>query len=221
MLINNTIGKKIIMAITGKVLVLFIIVHMIGNLSIYFGGLNAYADHLHALPLLVWIFRLVMLTVFLFHIITGVDLYLENRQAKPDEYAIRKDLRATFASKNMIWTGLVTGVFLVYHLLHFTFRITSPEITAFRIQDAAGRPDVAGMVRQGFQHTAVSAIYVFAVAALFLHLSHGIQSAFQSLGISSERTLPVIVKTGAVAALVLFLGYVSIPVLIYFGLVKG
>lgn len=210
-----------IMAVTGQILVLFIIIHMIGNSAIYAGGLNAYADRLHALPFLIWISRLLMLTVLSFHVIFGIDLYMENRKAKPEEYAIRSDLRATFASKNMVWTGVLTGGFLVYHLLHFTLQVVHPEFAALRNADASGRPDVTLMVIQSFQDTAISSVYVFAVAGLFLHLSHGIQSSFQSLGISSERTLPVIIKTGAVAALVLFLGYVSIPVLIYLGLMKG
>ncbi len=221
MLIKNTVGKKIIMAITGQMLVLFIVIHMIGNSAIYVGGLNAYADRVHALPLLVWIFRLVMLMIFSLHIMIGIELYLENRKAKPEGYAVKQDLRATFASKNMLWTGLLTGAFLVYHLLHFTFQVINPEIAALRIHDAAGRPDVSGMVLQSFQNPAVSSVYIFAVIMLSLHLSHGIQSSFQTLGISNERTLPGIIKTGSVAALVLFLGYVSIPLLIFIGVMKG
>lgn len=209
------------MAVTGQMLVLFIVIHMLGNSAIYAGGLNAYAERLHSLPALVWTFRLVMLTMFSLHIYFGIELYLENRKAKPEQYAVKKDLRTTFAAKNMVWTGLLTGVFLVYHLLHFTIQIIHPESAALSNSDASGLPDVSGMVVQSFQDAGVSAVYVFAVTALFLHLSHGIQSSFQSMGISSERTLPVIIKTGAISALVLFIGYVSIPVLIYIGLVKG
>ncbi len=118
------------MAVTGQVMVLFIIAHALGNSTIYFNWLNAYAEHLHDLPPLVWLYRIIMLTLFSVHVIIGIQLYLENRAAKPKAYAVQKRLSTTFAGKTMIWTGLLIASFLVYHLLHFTIQVINPEISA-------------------------------------------------------------------------------------------
>lgn len=143
------------MSITGQLLIIFVIVHMIGNSSIFLGadGINAYAKHLHDLPPLVWIFRLVMLTAVAIHIIYGIQVTLENNKANAKSYAVQNHLKATFASKNMIWTGLLIGAFVIYHLLHFTLHITNPEISAGLAGnfDALQRPDVFKMVVLSFQ----------------------------------------------------------------------
>jgi succinate dehydrogenase / fumarate reductase cytochrome b subunit len=219
-LLSNTVGKKILMAVTGQILILFIIAHVIGNSTIYFSGLNAYAEHLHALAALVWANRFVMLVVISVHIFFGISLTLENHSAKYEKYAVTKSLRATFASRNMIWTGLVIGGFLVYHLLHFTLQVTNPATAASANLDAAGRPDVYGMVLAGFQNTWISIIYVASMVALLLHLSHGIQSSFQSLGLNNDNTLPVYEKIGNTMAYVLFIAYIAIPVIIVIGLMS-
>ncbi len=209
------------MAVTGQILVLFAIAHVIGNSTIYFGALNAYAEHLHALAALVWANRMVMLAVISIHLYFGISLTLENMEAKPEKYAVKKSLRTTFASKNMIWTGCAIGVFLVYHLLHFTFQITDPATAASVNLDAAGRPDVFAMVLAGFQSALITLIYIVSMAALLLHLSHGIQSSFQSLGLNNEHALPFFEKTGQVMAYVLFIAFISIPVIIVIGIMKG
>ncbi len=220
-LLFSSVGKKVLMAVTGQVLVLFVIAHVIGNSTIYFGALNSYAEHLHALAVLVWANRFVMLAVISIHIFFGISLTLENRAAKPEQYAVKKSLRMTFASKNMIWTGLVIGAFLVYHLLHFTFQITDPATSASANFDTAGRPDVLAMVLAGFQNALISLIYIVSMAGLLLHLSHGIQSSFQSLGLNNEHALPFFEKAGSVMAYVLFAAFISIPVMILIGLMKG
>ena len=209
------------MALSGQLMVLFVVVHVIGNSTIYFEGLNSYAEKLHALPLLVWIFRSVMVLAFALHVFYGVQLTLENRAANPEKYAVSNNLRATFASKNMIWTGLVVGAFLLYHLLHFTVQVTDPDISARMMTDSLGRPDVAGMVIQSFQQSLISFVYIGAMAALLLHLMHGIQSSFQTLGLNSERTMTAVTRAGTVAAIALFLGYIAIPVVIILGIMKG
>jgi succinate dehydrogenase / fumarate reductase cytochrome b subunit len=219
-LLSSTVGKKILMAVTGQILILFIIAHVVGNSTIYFGALNAYAEHLHALAALVWANRFVMLAVISLHIFLGISLTLENNSAKFEKYAVTKSLRATFASKNMIWTGLVIGSFLVYHLLHFTFQVTDPATAASANLDSAGRPDVFGMVLAGFQNALISLIYIVSMVALLLHLSHGIQSSFQSLGLNNENAMPVFEKIGNTMAYVLFIAFISIPVIIVIGLMS-
>lgn len=209
------------MAISGQAMILFVVFHLLGNSTIYFSWLNAYAKQLHDLPPLVWISRLALLTLFSFHVIGGIQLYLENRAAKPQGYTVRKNIRSSFGSRNMLWTGLVIGAFLVYHLLHFTIQAVNPASSAKLNPDALGRPDVYSMVVLNLKEPAVAGIYILAMLALFFHLSHSIQSSFQTLGLNNERTLSVIEKAGLFAAIILFIGYVSIPVFILIGIVNG
>lgn len=221
MFITSQVGKKLLMAVSGQLMILFVCIHMLGNSTIFFGGLNAYAAKLHSLPLLVWMTRLLMFASLSIHVIFGLSLYLENRRAKPASYAVKKNLRASFASKNMVWTGAFIGAFLIYHLFHFTVQSIYPEQGASVNLDALGRPDVARMVFASFQVPAQVLIYIAAVASLLLHLTHGIQSSVQSLGMNSDRSLPLIERSGAIVAAVLFLGYLAVPLIILLGILKG
>jgi succinate dehydrogenase / fumarate reductase cytochrome b subunit len=221
--LKNTVGKKLVMAVTGFGTVGFVVVHLLGNSSVFIGpdGINAYAAKLHSLGPLVWLFRLMMIVLFSFHVFFGVQLTLENNRAKPDSYTVKRSLKATFAGKSMIWTGAIIGAFLIYHLLQFTFQVTNPEISAARNFDAAGRPDVFRMVVLSLQNFTISLLYVIGMGALVLHLTHGIQSFFQTFGLNNDRTLPVISRAGMVMALIIFLGYISIPLVIFLRIVKG
>ncbi|MBC8413538.1 hypothetical protein H8E50_07695 [bacterium] len=113
---KNLVGQKILMAVSGLFMTLFLTAHLLGNMTIYTGGLNAYAEQLHALVPLVWISRISMLTLLLLHIYFAIKLTLENRDAKPVGYAVSKNIRSTFASRNMIWSGLAVAIFIIYHL---------------------------------------------------------------------------------------------------------
>lgn len=221
--LKSTVGRKLLMAITGFAMVGFVMVHLLGNSSIYIGleGINAYASKLQGLGPFVWAFRLLMLALFSVHVFFGIQLTLENRAAKPLSYAVKKTLNTTFAGKNMIWTGLIIAAFLVYHLLHFTIHITNPEISSGVNIDASGRPDVFKMVVLSFQNTAISLIYIGAMIALVLHLFHGIQSLFQTLGLNNDRILPIITKAGKIASAIIFLGYIFIPIVIFAGILKN
>jgi succinate dehydrogenase / fumarate reductase cytochrome b subunit len=176
---------------------------------------------LQSLGPLVWVFRLTLLTVFVLHVLFGVVLTLESRAARPQRYAVTRHFRSTIAGRTMIWTGLFFGAFLVFHLLHFTFHIITPELSARAHFDLMGRPDVFSMVVRSFQRYLFPAVYVIGVAALVLHLSHGIQSLFQTTGLNNDRTLPVISKAGRIAAVILLLGYVSIPLAIFTGVFRN
>src|ERR1700690_3212391 len=120
---QTTVGRKILMAFTGQMMLVFVIIHLLGNTTVYFRNLNAYAAALHAMPVLVWLFRLFMASMLCLHVYLGIVLTLENKKAKPLAYAVNTQLSATFAGRNMIWTGTLLGIFLVYHLLHFTIQI--------------------------------------------------------------------------------------------------
>lgn len=218
--LTSSIGRKILMAISGLCLVLFAMIHLIGNTTIFGwipGGINAYAHHLHAFPPLVWAFRAVMLTFVGVHILYGIQLTIENRGGRPRQYAVKTTKKASFASENMIWTGLLIGAFIVYHLLHFTAKVV-PGMEL--VMNAEGVVDVFAMVVSGFRNVFVSLIYIAAMVALFLHLSHGIQSMFQTFGLSNDKILPTLVKAGALVALVLLVGYVSVPALIFLNILK-
>ncbi len=218
-LFSDSIGRKAVMAVTGLLMVLFVVGHLLGNLTIFAGpnGINSYAEHLHALPPVVWGTRIVMGLAVIFHIILSIQITLENWAAKPDKYAVKKSLRATFASKNMIWTGVLLGAFIVYHLLHFTFRVTPNLVLG---TDALGRFDVYTMVVLSLAGALIGIIYIAAMAALFLHLSHGVQSLFQTLGLSTAKLLPKYGTFGTVLSGLFFAGFAAIPAVILVGILK-
>lgn len=203
-------------------MIAFVAAHLLGNTSMYYGpdGINAYAKALHRFSSLIWAFRLTLLAMFSLHIFYGIQLTLENRTAKPQGYALNGNIQTTFASRNMIWTGLLIVAFVVYHLLHFTFQVTNPDISAISHLDAMGRPDVFTMVVFSFRNFFISLVYICAMFALGLHLSHSIQSAFQTIGLNSEKTFPAIRKGGTLAAIIIFLGFAAFPLVILAGLLQ-
>ncbi len=215
-LFSDSIGRKAVMAVTGMLMVLFVVGHLLGNLSVFAGadGINAYAVKLRELGPLLWIFRVVMIVSVVLHVILSIQITLENSAAKPTRYAVKKSLKATFASKNMIWTGLIIGAFVTYHLLQFTFHVTPDVVVG---EDTAGRFDVFTMLTTSLRSAPIAAVYVIALVALFLHLSHGIQSTFQTMGWSNAKLLPEYGRWGKVVSGLFLIGYGSIPVLVLIG----
>src|SRR5512134_2052509 len=214
---TSSVGRKVLMGGTGLIMVLFVIVHLLGNSSIFAGpdGINAYAAKLHGLGPFVWAFRLFMLVMLGIHVLFGILVTLDNWSANPEKYKVKKMLKATFAGETMIWTGLLLLVFVVYHLLQFTVRITPDVVLG---EDAKGRFDVFAMVTGSFRHASIAAIYVAAMVTLFLHVSHGVQSVFQTIGWSNEKTLPTYTRISTALALLFLLGYSAIPLLIVAGI---
>jgi succinate dehydrogenase / fumarate reductase cytochrome b subunit len=221
-LFTSTVGRKILMAVTGLLLVGFITVHLLGNLSVFWGAdaINAYAKHLHDLGPLVWIFRLVMLCLFAIHITFGVQLYLENKAANPENYAVQKTLVTTFSAKTMVFTGLIILAFLIYHLLHFTVQVTNPAISAQNLPLVDGHLDVFSMVVLSFQKVFIAVVYIIAMIALFLHLSHGVSSWVQTLGWSTGPSQDKVTAIGKIVAIVYGLAYIAIPLFILARIVK-
>jgi succinate dehydrogenase / fumarate reductase, cytochrome b subunit len=214
--LSSTVGRKILMAITGFFLILFLCVHLLGNSFIYFDLINTYGERLHSLPPLVFAARIGMVILFAVHIFFGITMTLENWAARPQAYTVKKSLRATFAGKTMIWTGLVIAGFLIYHILHFAMKVTNPDIS--HGIDMHGRDDVFQMIVLSFKNICIAGIYIAALIAVFLHLFHGTQSFVQTFGLNSDASIPVVEKTGKGIAFILFLGYVSIPVAIILGI---
>jgi succinate dehydrogenase / fumarate reductase cytochrome b subunit len=219
-LTQSSVGRKIIMAVTGIVLVAFVCVHLLGNSSVFVGAdaINAYAQKLHSLGPFVWVFRLVMLAAFAIHIIFGIQLTLENKAATPEKNVQVKRLKTGFGAETMIVSGLVLLAFVIYHLLHFTVRVTNPEI--YVPLGNSGMVDVYVMVVNGFKSVLPVIIYLAGMSFLFLHVSHGFQSLFQTLGLSNDKSLPVMGPISKVVGFVLLVGYISIPLLVVAGLIK-
>ncbi len=211
---TSIIGRKIMMAITGQILVIFVVFHISGNSTIFFHKLNAYVSALNTLPVLVWGGRIILILAYILHVWYGTILKLENRASKPEAYIKTNYRQATFAGRYQIWTGVIVAIFIVYHLLQFTFQLTNPTLAADTHLDSLGRADVFMMVVRSLQQIGISGIYIISLAALGLHLIHGIQSSFQTWGLPNDRTLPMIEKTGTIASVILFLWYIAIPVAI-------
>ena len=219
--LTSTVGRKLLMAITGYLMVLFVVIHLIGNSSIFIpGGINAYAEHLHALPPLVWAFRLVMLLFIVVHGFYAIQLKLENNAANPQGYAVKRQLKANFSSENMIWTGILIVVFVIVHILHFTARVTPDVSSRISTLTTATGFDVYSMVVGSFQNPVTALLYVAAMIVLFLHLKHGIQSFFQTMGWNNDSTLPLISKIGTVVSVIFLIGYSTIPLFILAGILN-
>jgi succinate dehydrogenase / fumarate reductase cytochrome b subunit len=216
---RSSLGKKYVMAITGLLLFLFVIVHMAGNLQVYLGRepMNAYAELLKSKPGLLWTARVGLFIIAVLHIISALQLAAENRAARPQPYAEGKPI-ASLASRTILLSGLIIFAFIVYHLMHFTVGVTNPDF--MDLHDPLGRHDVYQMVVEAFRNPYVSAFYIISMALLCLHLSHGVSSLFQSLGIRRKATVAAFNSFAQIAAIVVFIGNCSIPISILAGVVK-
>jgi succinate dehydrogenase / fumarate reductase cytochrome b subunit len=210
--LQATIGKKVTMAVTGIVLFGFVVAHMLGNLQIYQGRahMNAYAQFLHSKPALLWAARLVLLISLGLHVAFGVYLSKRSSDARPIRYRMTKATQASLSSRTMLWSGGLIFFFVVYHLLHLTLGVVHPSYDA---------TDVYANVVRGFRVAPAAAAYIVAMLGLGLHLNHGAWSLLQTLGVNHPRYTPTLRRLASVAATVLVLGNVSIPVAILTGLV--
>ena len=213
-----SVGKKGIMAVTGVILFLFVFVHMLGNTHLWEGdkksGLTAmdhYAEILRTFPGVLWAFRAVMLAAALLHVVTGVRLWLENRKARPEGYACMKTVKASFASRTMIWSGAIVMSFIVYHLLNLTVGTVGP------VSMEEGPTMVFDNVVHSFQNPAISAIYILGMVLLFFHLSHGISSLFQTLGFRHPKYMVAVERGGTLLALVICGVNILFPVSVLLG----
>jgi succinate dehydrogenase / fumarate reductase cytochrome b subunit len=220
-LFRSSIGKKFIVAVTGVVLILFVVGHLLGNLQIFLGPdwVNGYAEHLRELGPFLWVIRAFLLVNVLLHIYFTISLAIENRRARPVAYKKKDHIKATFASRSMAMSGLIVLAFILYHLAHFTVRVTDPRFLLLKA-DPLNRYDVYSMMVYGFQNIFVSGFYILGMFLLALHLSHGTSSFFQSLGLNDKKLTPRLATAGRVFAWLIFIGYTSIPVAVLLHLVK-
>jgi len=209
-------------------LFLFVVGHLAGNLQIFLGpeAINRYGDFLQSNVELLWPVRLVLLAIIGVHIWSAAKLTRENRAARPAAYEQWEPTAASYASRTMMVSGLIVGVFILYHLLHYTAMVRAVNLTGKDFDarpeffDAKGRHDVYHMMVTGFGQPVVSLFYVVGVGLLCLHLSHGISAMFQSLG-WKKRSYGACLDRGAKwAAALIFLGYSSIPISIMLRLIQ-
>jgi succinate dehydrogenase / fumarate reductase cytochrome b subunit len=193
----------------------FVVGHMLGNLQMYEAPehINAYGHFLHNLGELLWLERGVMLLAIALHITATVQLALRSKAARAVGYSRQQAINSSYASRTMYWSGPIVLAFIIFHLLQFTAGYVHPHATF-----VAG--DVYQNVVSGFQVWWVSAWYIFAICLLGLHLSHGLWSMFQSVGLAHPR-LTVYLKIAAKAiAILIVLGYISIPISVLLGFIK-
>ena len=219
--IHSSVGRKMIVAITGVILILFVIGHLLGNLQIFLGPewINAYSQHLRDLGPILWLIRIFLLVSVILHIYFTILLAIENRGARPEAYRDRSYVKASWASRHMVVSGLVVFAFIIFHLLHFTARKFNPQFPLLKL-DPLNRYDVYSMMVYGFQNVYVSSFYIIGLFLLTLHLTHGSSSFFQSLGLTNQRLAPKLAIGGRIFAWLLFIGYASIPLVVLLGFIK-
>lgn len=210
---RSTIGKKVVMAVTGIVLVGYILAHVTANLLIFAGpaAIDAYAAKLRTLPILLWGVRLLVLASVVLHVVAATQLAVRARAARPTPYHRLQRQTSTAASRTMRWGGLALLLFLVYHILHFTTGQAHPDFihlapyhnvtTAFRVWWVAG-------------------LYIAAMVALALHLYHGTWSMFQTLGIEHARVNPARRRLATAIAVLVPLGFVMVPIAVLVGVIR-
>ena len=213
---QSTNGKKVVMAVTGAMMFLFLIGHLLGNLLVFAGQakINAYAQFLHFDDGLLWIVRSILILAVVLHIVATIQLALRNKRARPIGYSRKEAINSSYASRTMYWSGPIVLAFIIFHLLQFTAGTIHPEATFI-----AG--DVYHNLVTGFRVWWVSAWYIFAITLLGLHLRHGLWSMLQSVGLShSLRRERAFKRTALLIAILIVLGYISIPISILLGFVK-
>jgi len=213
------------MALTGVGLVVFVVFHMAGNLQFFLGreAINHYAHVLKSNPEFLWPARGGLLGCVILHLTMAIWLTLENRTKRLAGYAVTDTGAATLAARTMIYSGAIIAAFIIYHLLHYSVLVQSLNLTGqdfSTLRDAHGQPDVYRMMIIGFSNPAVSGFYLLGVGLLCFHLSHGIWAMLQSLGLVSDAYRTVIERGSEIGALLIFIGYASIPITILTGWVK-
>jgi len=215
---SSSIGKKFVVAITGLILVGFLAGHLSGNLLMYKGAedFNEYAEFLHHMlhGAGVWIARVVLLTSLVLHVIATIQLTKANRASREKRYECDTTVKASKASRTMIWSGLTILAFVIFHILHYTVRIDSA------LAELGNNGDAYQMVIAGFQSILVSAFYIIAISLLCNHLSHGFSSIFQTLGLRTKNNAGLIDNLGKAYTLFIWVGFVSIPVSVLAGWIR-
>ena len=216
---KSTVGKKTIIALTGLMLVGFLFAHMLGNIQMFAGRgetveltkMNEYAALLKKEPALLWMARLGLLAAALAHVVFTIALTRQNRAARPESY-VNKKTYSTAASRTMIYGGLFLLCYIVYHLMHFTLGAVH--------KDLFHDHDVYQNVVDSFQQPMIASIYILAMIFLFMHLYHGVQSLFQTLGMSNPVHVAMAKKLGLGLSIIICGGFISIVIGVWMGCIQ-
>ena len=222
-LYRSTIGKKVIMAVTGLMLVGFVIAHMAGNLQVFLGPskMNGYAAFLKSTGELLWIARLGLLGAVLLHILMAWQLTRIKQRARPVDYVSRDPQVSTLASRTMRWGGVFLLAFIVFHILHFTTGTLFPQASRpDALYPAYSETDVYGNVISAFRIPWVVAFYVVSMLFLMLHLFHGAWSSVRTLGLMRPSRHPLSRRISTVIAVLVWLGFTAIPVAVFLGVIR-
>ena len=216
---TNSVAKKAVMAVSGIILVLYLIAHMIGNLKV-FAGRESFNDYSHwirtigepAVPAqtTLTIIRIVLLAAVIAHIWAAISLWRQAKRARPNGYVTKKAVAQSYASRTMRWGGVIVGLFVVYHILDLTMGVANPE--------GPGTTPYDRLVA-GFSNPLITAVYVIALVLLGMHLRHGIWSATQTLGQSNKRRERTVNAFAIAFSTALIAGFLLVPFSVLFGLV--
>jgi succinate dehydrogenase / fumarate reductase cytochrome b subunit len=222
-LYRSTIGKKVIMAVTGLMLVGFVIAHMAGNLQMFVGPakMNGYAAFLQGLGELLWVARIGLIVATVLHVLMAWQLTQIKRRARPVGYEQRTPQVSTLASRSMRWGGLLLLVFIVFHILHFTTGTVFPAASHPDAQyPGFSHTNVYGNVISAFRNPLVTGFYVVAMLFLMLHLFHGAWASVRTLGLTKPSRHPLHRRISTVIAIVVWLGFTAIPVAVLLGAIR-
>jgi succinate dehydrogenase / fumarate reductase cytochrome b subunit len=210
---ESTIGKKAIMAVTGLILFGFLIAHMLGNLQIFLGPsvMNHYAETLHGNPPLLWTARIVLLISVVLHIWASIQLSMIKKEARPIAYVKRANVSSSWASRSMMLSGPIIAAFVIFHLLHLTTGTIHPKFVELHAYEN---------LVNGFLVVPFAIVYIVVMILIGFHLSHGIWSMFQSMGLNHPRYTPMVKKFAAVFSWILIAGFISVPIAVLTGLVR-
>jgi succinate dehydrogenase / fumarate reductase, cytochrome b subunit len=204
------IGKKTVMAITGVILFGFVFVHMAGNMQIFLGRepFDAYGRLLRIEPALLWLARLILLASVIMHVVAAIQLNALKQKARPVGYQKTANVQSSFASRTMIWSGVIVAIFIVYHIMNLTL-------------GAVGLPFEEGHVFDNaiatFRVLPISIAYIVTMILLGFHLNHGVWSMFQSLGVSNPRYSAGLKRFANIFSILVVLGFISIPIAVMAG----
>ncbi len=211
---NTSVGKKAVMAVTGIIMVAYLITHVLANLLVFQGPeqINAYSKFLHGTGGALWAARLVLLAAVALHILAAVQLTARRRAARPVGYAGGREAQvSTLASRSIRWGGWLILVFLVYHILHFTLGTVHASFV---------EGDPYHNVAAGFASPLVVLFYELAMAAVGLHLYHGIWSSGRSLGLSPPSPRPIRRQLALALSVIVWAGFTAIPIAVYTGVIR-
>ena len=210
---QESLGKKVVMAVTGVVLFGYLVGHLLGNLQVYLGAqqMDNYAAFLHSMPALLWGVRVLLVVSIIAHIVASIQLARVKQTARPISYVKQEAIASSYASRTMMWSGPIIALFVIFHILDLTTGTTGTA----QYQDLRAYENLV----YSFRRIPVAAFYIVAMLLLCMHLYHGLWSMFQSMGVSHPRYTPIIKRAAAWVAILMAVGFISIPVSVLTGLV--